>query len=77
MSTIVLTVPSARLSVRRGLVEGLVIKVPVDRVAEEEPREEQHLGPEEEPHAQANGMVLLLDRLVVLGQVRVAGVRVR
>ena len=37
----------------------------------EETGEEQHLGPQEHPHPQADGVVLLLDGLEVVSQVRV------
>src|SRR5262249_31693854 len=52
--------------VARGLVKSLVIEAAVDGVAEEEAREEQHLGAEEQPHAEANGLGLLVLRVEVV-----------
>ena len=74
MSTTVLTVPSVRSRCCEAR-ERVVEEVAVDRVAEEQAGEEQHFRAEEQPHAQADGVVLDLDVVEVVGQVPAAGAR--
>ncbi len=52
------------------------VEVAIDGVAREEPAEEHHLGGEENPHAEAGGLVLLLQVLELVRQ-RARGVTVR
>jgi hypothetical protein len=53
-------------------VKSLVIEVSIDGVSEEQTREEQDLGAEEQPHAEAHGAVLLGLRFEVMRQMRLA-----
>src|SRR4029079_15027937 len=43
---------------------------PEDEVPDEDAREEQHLRPEEEPHPEAEGVLVVLLRLVVMRERR-------
>src|SRR5262245_32693214 len=48
--------------------EDRVIKVAVQRVEQEQAAEEQHLLGQERPHAQARGLLLVVEALEVMGQ---------
>ena len=69
MRTTVFSVPRPRVQVPDASWNASG-KVPVDDVAEEEAGEEQHLGPQEQPHPEADRVVLLLDGVEVVRQVR-------
>ena len=62
---------------RDARLERLRIQPAVDRVAQEQAGEQQHLGAEEEPHPQADRVVLHLDVVEVMRQVRMVPGRVR